>query len=194
MRRVALNRSGRRALRPPPGHDRARLRPHQVQPPLRPIPQTRQIGLPVGMATHHRHPQPAQALQAHHRATGRLSGPGGPGQRHRRPPRRAHQHAPAPGATNPLRDSLACQRHCREAATECRFARIAGATAAPRDSPACRPLRLSQQPRRRQIALGGKREPPRLPQRVKCQRRYDRPRSASRLDLVVQSPRFRALR
>ena len=32
------NRAGRRALRPAPGHDRARLRPHQVQPPLRPLP------------------------------------------------------------------------------------------------------------------------------------------------------------
>src|SRR4051812_5422337 len=67
-----LNRAGRRALRPAPGHDRARLRPHQVQPPLRPIPQTRQIGLQVGMAAHQRHPQPAEALEARRGAVARL--------------------------------------------------------------------------------------------------------------------------
>src|SRR3982750_2205777 len=44
MRRVL---STDRAASSTPGAraDRARLRPHQVQPPLRPIPQTRQIGL-----------------------------------------------------------------------------------------------------------------------------------------------------
>ena len=52
-----------RALRPPPDDDRAGLRPHQVQPPLRPVPTPRQIRLPVGVAAHQRHAQPAEALQ-----------------------------------------------------------------------------------------------------------------------------------
>jgi hypothetical protein len=41
-----------------PRHDRTGLRPHQIQPPLRPLPTPRKSGLPLGMATDHRHPQP----------------------------------------------------------------------------------------------------------------------------------------
>ena len=63
MRRVLASRAGRRALRQAPRHDRADLRPDEVQPPLRPLPTPRQSRLPLGMATDHRHPQPAQALQ-----------------------------------------------------------------------------------------------------------------------------------
>jgi hypothetical protein len=44
----------------------------KFNPPLRPIPQKRQIGLQVGMATHQRHPQPAEALEAHRGAVARL--------------------------------------------------------------------------------------------------------------------------
>jgi hypothetical protein len=54
-----------------------RLRPHQVQPPLRPLPQTRTLRRPQRMATDHRHPQPPQALAAHHRPGHRLTAPNG---------------------------------------------------------------------------------------------------------------------
>src|SRR5436189_1934097 len=47
----------RRALPPPPGHDRTRLRPHQVQPQDRPLPTPRQSCLPLGMAADYRHSQ-----------------------------------------------------------------------------------------------------------------------------------------
>jgi hypothetical protein len=45
----------------------------KVQPPLRPLPTPRQIRGPLGMAADHRHPQPAQALAAQHRPSGRLT-------------------------------------------------------------------------------------------------------------------------
>ena len=44
-----------------PGDRRAGVREHQVQPPLRSLPTTRKIRLPLRMAAHHRHPQPNQA-------------------------------------------------------------------------------------------------------------------------------------
>jgi hypothetical protein len=69
--------------------DRARLRPHQVQPPCRPLPTTRQIRRPVRMATDHRHPQPNEAPPPPDSDTGRLRTP-------RRPPR---DQPTAPGPT-----------------------------------------------------------------------------------------------
>jgi transposase len=71
------DRSRRRALCQTPRHDRTRLRPDQVQPPLRPLPTPRTIRGPLGMATDHRHPQPPQALapQQHPR---RSPDPGSP--------------------------------------------------------------------------------------------------------------------
>jgi hypothetical protein len=80
MRRVPGDRARRRALRPPPDHDRAGLRPHQVQPPLRPIPTTRQIGLPVAVAADQRHPHLLK-LHKHTTAPVIARGPG----RQRRP-------------------------------------------------------------------------------------------------------------
>ena len=68
MRRVLATEPGRRALRQAPRHDRADLRPDEVQPPLRSLPTPRQSRLPLGMATDHRHPQPAQALAPPQRA------------------------------------------------------------------------------------------------------------------------------
>jgi hypothetical protein len=71
MRRVLASERGR-ALRQAPRHDRARVRGHQVQPPLRPLPTPRQIGGPVGMAPDHRHAQPPEALAAHYGPDARL--------------------------------------------------------------------------------------------------------------------------
>jgi hypothetical protein len=65
----------RRALRQTPRADRARLRPHQVQPPHRPLPTTRPSRLQMRMAPHHRHPQPPQAPQAPPRDHSRLTRP-----------------------------------------------------------------------------------------------------------------------
>ena len=67
-----LNRSRRRALRTAQADDRAGLWRHQVQPRHRPLLQTRQGRRPRGMAADHRHPQPPQALAAHHRPRDRL--------------------------------------------------------------------------------------------------------------------------
>src|SRR3954469_25083186 len=52
------HRPGRRALRPPPDDDRARVRPHEVQPPLRPLLTPRTRCLPVRMAAHRGDAQP----------------------------------------------------------------------------------------------------------------------------------------
>jgi hypothetical protein len=62
-------------VRQTPGHDRAGLRQRQVQPPARPLLTPRQSRLPVRMAPHHRHPQPAQAPHAPDRGGGRLTAP-----------------------------------------------------------------------------------------------------------------------
>ncbi len=73
MRRVLAQRARRRPLRQAPGHDRAGLRRHQVQPPDRPLPAPRPSCRQVRMAPRHRDPQPPEALAAHHRAPGRLT-------------------------------------------------------------------------------------------------------------------------
>jgi len=52
------NRARRSALSQAQRHDRAGLRQHQVHPWDRPLPAPRKIGLPLRMATDHRHPQP----------------------------------------------------------------------------------------------------------------------------------------
>ena len=74
MRRVLDDRRRRRALRQTPDDDRADLRRHQVQPPHRPLPTPRQGRRPIRMAPDQRRPQPAQALAAHHRPGGGLTG------------------------------------------------------------------------------------------------------------------------
>ena len=58
------DRARRRPLPQTQDDDRARLRPHQVQPPRRPLPTTRQIRRPLRMAPDHRHPQPHEAPTA----------------------------------------------------------------------------------------------------------------------------------
>ena len=100
------DRARRRALRPAPDHDRAGLRPHEVQPPLRPLLTPRQIGLPVGVAADHCHPQLAQALQAHQRPDHRLIGrPQRPAARRPfAPPTPLHRHGR--GKPAELRNSL----------------------------------------------------------------------------------------
>jgi type 1 glutamine amidotransferase len=81
--RVHATRAGhprrRTALRQTDRDDRTRLRRHQVQPQDRALPTPRQSRLPLGMATDHRHAQPAQTRQAHDRAADGLN-------RHRRGP------------------------------------------------------------------------------------------------------------
>jgi len=66
------------AKRQAPRHDRAGLRRHEVQPPLRPLPTPRQIRRPLGMAADHRHTQPAETLAAHPDPDARLSRRPGP--------------------------------------------------------------------------------------------------------------------
>ena len=66
------HRPGRRALRQTPGHDRAGLRRHQVQPRHRPLLTPRPRRSTLGMAAHQRRSQPAQALATHHSARGGL--------------------------------------------------------------------------------------------------------------------------
>ena len=60
----------RRSLPQTQGHDRARLRQHQVQPWDRPLPTPRPLGRALRMATDHRHAQPAEAA---HPPTGHRS-------------------------------------------------------------------------------------------------------------------------
>src|SRR5918992_194747 len=57
----ARDRPRQTALPKTPGHNRARVREPQVQPPDRPLLTPRQIRLQVGMAANHRNTQPAQA-------------------------------------------------------------------------------------------------------------------------------------
>ena len=81
MRRVLETDSGNALYRKRQAIDRAGLRPHQVQPPHRPLPTPRQIRLQVGMATDRRHPQPPQAPPPPHRARGSLRKPAGTSRR-----------------------------------------------------------------------------------------------------------------
>jgi Transposase DDE domain len=62
MRRVLETDTGGGALPKTPGDDRACLRRHEVQPPPRSLLAPRKIRLPLRMAAHHRHPQPAEAF------------------------------------------------------------------------------------------------------------------------------------
>ena len=57
----ARNRGRRRALPKTPRDDRTRLRRHEVQPPHRPLLTPRTGRRQVGMAAHHRNPQPDEA-------------------------------------------------------------------------------------------------------------------------------------
>ena len=61
MRAVLETELGKDALPKTPRDRRARVRAHEVQPPLRPLPTPRQSRLPLRMAPDHRHPQPPQA-------------------------------------------------------------------------------------------------------------------------------------
>jgi hypothetical protein len=79
MRRVLATDAGRALLPQTPGHGRARLRPHQVQPADRPLPTPRKSRLPVGMAADRRHPQPPQAPHPSDRPRRRLTGAREPG-------------------------------------------------------------------------------------------------------------------
>ena len=63
---------------------------HEVQPPLPPLPTPRQIRRPLGIAPDRRHPQPPEALAAHHGPDTRLRG--GTHRRRRAHPRNAPQH------------------------------------------------------------------------------------------------------
>ena len=128
MRQRPRDTRGPRALPPAPDHDRARVRPDQVQPRDQTLPTPRPISRPQRMATDRRHPQHPQAAHppTHGRdalnRTRRLTGPAGvhpDAQAPERPSRRltaldrllnhARRHNPA---TPPRRfpDSLASLR------------------------------------------------------------------------------------
>lgn len=63
MRRVLATPHGHDVYPPTPAHDRARLRPDQVQPRDQTLPTPRQNRLPQRMEAHRRDPQPAEAPQ-----------------------------------------------------------------------------------------------------------------------------------
>jgi hypothetical protein len=99
-------RARRRALPPTPAHDRAGLRPDEVQPRHRSLPTTRACGRPVGMAPDHGHAQPAQAPPK--RPRGRLRNrQEAPGAASRSQPSGFPQIDAANSGSPDLRDSLA---------------------------------------------------------------------------------------
>src|SRR5215207_7987283 len=111
----ALNRPRQGALRQAAGDDRAGLRPHQVQPPHRPLLTPRHIGMPVGMAPDHRDPQPSQAPPPPNRRRPRLTAPRDADRarrlhrrprQDRRPPRRLSNSLP------PMQQHHSTQRRC----------------------------------------------------------------------------------
>jgi hypothetical protein len=104
MRRVLATDRGGGLYAKRQGHDRARVRRHQVQPPLRPLPTPRQIRRTVGMAADHGHPQSAQALAAHHGPDARLN-------RQAQPAASASAEAPRHHTINPTDEPTATFRN-----------------------------------------------------------------------------------
>jgi transposase len=84
MRPGAHNRARPGGLSKTPSDGRARVRTNEVQPAARSLLTPRASGVPLGMAPHRRHPQPAQAPQPPHRRRGGLKAL----QRLHRPPAR----------------------------------------------------------------------------------------------------------